>query len=587
MQAHFLATKMDLLPSKDFVCRTLDVGGAGPVTGLLEARRMILSENCKAVAVVAGDSVSSMSTKDFLEKADAGVSSAEVKDSPRDKPPNLESPKIVNGYSRYTEYQMKKYGTTREQMAKVSVLMSRQAVKHPLALTKQPHTLEDVLNSPKVASEINLLECARRADGAAAVVVCSSRFLNRKGLLDKGNGGKGDVSIVGGGEAAGPLYPKPLEEIDERSFSCENAAKLAFAESNLGTEDIDWFGLYDCFPICFIRALEAVGLAQKGMGGEWVEEMLETKGKVPVNTHGGLMSFGAPWETPAIYNVIEAVSQINHTAGSRQIENVKRALVYGNGGIFSATEAFVAPRAIPSVAACIKSPRKNMREKKFALGITAVLVQSFYATNTALDFDIVAIIHPGVQTTREPLKKLGFKLFEFERPVRTEEIENNYLREKIDESGCCGILELLKFRAFQLTDYERVLLLDMDALILKNLDELFFLPDEYALGYTNDYAMDGSGSSAPPVQGGFLLIKPDEQIYQDLAALVREGDFRPGTGWKGSKIGWCWGGQTVQGLLAYYFNKVAPSRGYLLSDCIYNAMETVKNKCDKEFEYIF
>ncbi len=58
---------------------------------------------------------------------------------------------------------------------------------------------------------------------------------------------------------------------------------------------------------------------------------------LPVNTHGGLLSFGAPWETPAMYNIIEAVEQLNGTAYGRQVPNVKRALVYGNGGVFSAS----------------------------------------------------------------------------------------------------------------------------------------------------------------------------------------------------------------------------------------------------------
>lgn len=50
---------------------------------------------------------------------------------------------------------------------------------------------------------------------------------------------------------------------------------------------------------------------------------------LPVNTHGGLLSFGAPWETPAMYNIIEAVEQLNGTAYGRQVKNAKRALVYG------------------------------------------------------------------------------------------------------------------------------------------------------------------------------------------------------------------------------------------------------------------
>ena len=123
--------------------------------------------------------------------------------------------------------------------------------------------------------------------------------------------------------------------------------------NKLTAHDIDFFGLYDCFPICFIRAVEAVGLAPKFGGGKWVEEMYlksEANGGVlhptdfPINTHGGLLSFGAPWETPAMYNIMEAVAQLTQNAGDRQIPSAKRALVYGNGGIFSASAVAILGR---------------------------------------------------------------------------------------------------------------------------------------------------------------------------------------------------------------------------------------------------
>ncbi len=131
-------------------------------------------------------------------------------------------------------------------------------------------------------------------------------------------------------------------------FSCEHAVQMAFDSSQLNMNDIQFFGLYDCFPICFIRALEAVGLAPRNKGGEYVEKMFNlseaqnqvlTPTQFPVNTHGGLLAFGAPWEVPAMYNIIEAVKQITGTVENkdRQIPNCRRGLVYGNGGIFSAS----------------------------------------------------------------------------------------------------------------------------------------------------------------------------------------------------------------------------------------------------------
>jgi acetyl-CoA acetyltransferase len=143
------------------------------------------------------------------------------------------------------------------------------------------------------------------------------------------------------------------------------------------------------FHILFAdRALEAVGLADTGRGGDYVEQVyyqlfkqghaaskptatastvaghgaavkhpgtgiggadgLEAAPTRPemgplrggvfrVNTHGGLLGFGAPWEVPAMHSLIEAVAQLRGEAVGRQVPGAKRALVYGNGGIFSAS----------------------------------------------------------------------------------------------------------------------------------------------------------------------------------------------------------------------------------------------------------
>jgi hypothetical protein len=60
-----------------------------------------------------------------------------------------------------------------------------------------------------------------------------------------------------------------------------------------------------------------------------------------------------------------------------------------------------------------------------------------------------------------------------------------------------------------LHDYDWVLHLDSDALVLENIDELFF-DQSFDFAYTADYAMDGGNSAAPPVQGGLMLMKPNE-----------------------------------------------------------------------------
>jgi acetyl-CoA acetyltransferase len=331
MEAHALATEAGLVPRRGgaVVLRTVDTGGAGPVTGVIMAAELIERGVCDVVAVVAGDAVGSMPTREFLASADRACGDPAAT--------GLPSPAIVHGYDRVARWQMQTYGVTREQLALCAVLMSHQAARHPLALARAPRTLEEVLASPRIAPVTTLLECARRADGGAAVVLAAAE---RVGAAS----GRPRVRVAGCGEASGPLAPPPT--IDESIFSASEACHRAYEAAGLFPADIDVFELYDCYPVCLIRAIEAAGLCPRGEGGRWIEDQhraLETGAiaVLPVTTHGGLLAFGAPWEVPAMYNVIEAFAQLVGRAGDRQVPGARRALVYGNGGIFSASAVVI------------------------------------------------------------------------------------------------------------------------------------------------------------------------------------------------------------------------------------------------------
>lgn len=150
-----------------------------------------------------------------------------------------------------------------------------------------------------------------RADGAAAVIVASTGYV--KNINDDKNKPEYDVLIKSGGESSGPLYPPfgyDINTVTEDIFSCEDATNICYREANLTSSDIDWFGLYDCFPVTFLRAIESVGLCQPGHGGKYIEKFYNQamekgvldQNEFPINTHGGLLSFGAPWEVPCFYS---------------------------------------------------------------------------------------------------------------------------------------------------------------------------------------------------------------------------------------------------------------------------------------------
>eukprot|EP00026_Physarum_polycephalum_P014376 Phypoly_transcript_14882.p1 GENE.Phypoly_transcript_14882~~Phypoly_transcript_14882.p1 ORF type:complete len:320 (+),score=29.59 Phypoly_transcript_14882:94-960(+) len=248
-------------------------------------------------------------------------------------------PAIPRQYNAIAEWHMRTYGTTREQLAMVSVAMGRQAQYHPLAIAygKTPLTLEQVLASKKVASVTSQFECSRRADGASAVIVVSKKFW--KDHAKKYPFLPPPVNVIGYGEASGFLRASEVANIQDDQLPLKQAAALAYKTSGKTVKDIDFFGLYDCFPITLLTAVEHVGLAAQGKGGKFWEDVYRknpSKDKpLNINTHGGLMHFGAPGSGTSLYNVVEAVQQMQGEALGIRIPNVKTALCYGNGGILS------------------------------------------------------------------------------------------------------------------------------------------------------------------------------------------------------------------------------------------------------------
>ncbi|SYZ64160.1 sterol_carrier_protein (plasmid) [Leishmania braziliensis MHOM/BR/75/M2904] len=338
MQAHYLATKFQLTAANPaMLLKTIDTGGASPISSIGAAldlfRRM---PHLKIAVVVSSDAVLTLPSSEFAKRSNESVPS-----------PHLAVPHIPHGYDFFAQWQMKRYGLKREQLAMVPVLMSAMSARHPDAMCRKRYTLEEVLGARQIAPATSLLECARRADGAVAIVLAREDHYKQHIATGPLDGRR--PYVLGVGEASGPLYPPAThEEVTPDTFSCHRAVRLAYeAAGGLSAVDIDFFGLYDCFPICFIRALESTGLCREGEGGQMVEEAYRraaqrggdvNPSEFPINTHGGLMCFGAPWEVPAMYNVAEAVAQLGGQAGPRQVHPTpRRALVYGNGGVFSAS----------------------------------------------------------------------------------------------------------------------------------------------------------------------------------------------------------------------------------------------------------
>ena len=112
--------------------------------------------------------------------------------------------------------------------------------------------------------------------------------------------------------------------------AARGAARQAFEMAGVAPADVDVAELYDCFTAVVLVTLEDYGFCKKGEGGSFVEDgRIQLGGALPVNTHGGLLSHA---HIGGISHLTEAVAQLRHQAGSRQVPDAKIALANGQCG---------------------------------------------------------------------------------------------------------------------------------------------------------------------------------------------------------------------------------------------------------------
>lgn len=227
-------------------------------------------------------------------------------------------------YALMARAHMEKYGTTREQLAMVAVKNHSNGSLNPLAQYPFKVSIETVLNSVMVADPLRILDCSPITDGAAALVLCPVE------LAEKFK--KPVVRIVASGMATDAIALSSRQDITWIE-STYQAAKRAYAMAGKKPEDIDLIEVHDCFTIAEICVMEALGLVEKGKGGQAVQDGLTSlQGKVPVNASGGLKAKGHPVGATGVAQAVEIVKQLRGEAGPRQVKDAKVGLTQNMGG---------------------------------------------------------------------------------------------------------------------------------------------------------------------------------------------------------------------------------------------------------------
>lgn len=227
-------------------------------------------------------------------------------------------------YALMARAHMEKYGTTREQLALVAVKNHENGSKNPLAQFPFKITVDSVLNSVMIADPLRILDCSPITDGAAAAILCPLEVAK---TIDNPL-----IKIIGTGHATDTIALAQRKDMTWLE-STYQAAKKAYAMAEKKPGQIDVLEVHDCFTIAEILVMEALGIVEKGKGGQAVEqEWTKLEGKIPVNTSGGLKAKGHPVGATGIAQVVEIVKQLRGEAGERQVKDAKVGMTQNMGG---------------------------------------------------------------------------------------------------------------------------------------------------------------------------------------------------------------------------------------------------------------
>ena len=216
----------------------------------------------------------------------------------------------------------RKYGTSFEQFAKVSVKNHHHSTMNPKARYQIETPLETVMNAEMISYPNTKLMCSVNVDGAAAAVIATEPKARELGLM--GRAVKVRASII----TSDRWQQRDLVMPDVNTCT-RDAAAAAYEMAGLGPEDIDLVELHDCFATAEILHYENLGLCGEGEAGRMIDEgEVALGGRVPVNVSGGLLSKGHPLGATGIANIYEVSTHLRGEAGKRQVEDARIGLTH-------------------------------------------------------------------------------------------------------------------------------------------------------------------------------------------------------------------------------------------------------------------
>ena len=305
---------------KPTYAHSIQVGGATGFAMVMLAHYLVEAGAARNVLVVAGENRLTGQSRD-----DAVKTLAQVGHPVYEVPLGATIPAY---YALVASRYLHEHAITQTDLAELAVLMRRHARTHPGAQFREPISVQDVMASKSIAAPLKLLDCCPVSDGGAAFVV----------TRDPTNAFR--VRIIGTGQAHTHQHVSAAASLTE--FGAKASVERARQVAKIELSDTRYAAIYDSFTITLTILLEEIGLAPRGQAGRLAREgYFNRDGALPLNTHGGLLSYGHCGCGGAMAHLVETHHQMTGRAGERQVKDASLALLHGDGGVLSSHVSLV------------------------------------------------------------------------------------------------------------------------------------------------------------------------------------------------------------------------------------------------------
>jgi acetyl-CoA acetyltransferase len=221
-------------------------------------------------------------------------------------------------YALVTSRQMKAFGLDKSDYGRIAIAQRAWAAKNPFAVYRAPLTMEDYLAAPMVADPLSRYDCVPVVAGAQAIVVADP---------DRRPRGRAAVRV----RAHRASFNYDNQGGDGLKTGISTFASELWQAAGVAPRDVDVASIYDDYPAMVLAQLDDLGLiADHDLAGFCRRDIAE--GKMPINTWGGMLSAGQPGGPAGGLNgIAEAVLQLQHRAGERQVAGARLAVATGYG----------------------------------------------------------------------------------------------------------------------------------------------------------------------------------------------------------------------------------------------------------------